>query len=256
MPRGRSKSMARSHRISPGWLEIHHHAVRQEKMASVDVVSHEDHGGLLPLAQMSSKSSCMLEARPWASSAAKGSSMRRYPRRMDEDAGDLHPLLHPARELGGVAVLHLGETHQRQHLAGPSACAPLRLCRAFLRPKQDVGEDASFQGKSVWCWNTIPLSHARARDLVAVDQDPAARGEDEAGDSPEERRFSAALKGRGGRHRTPRAEDGEIDPAEGLGALLPHAEVHRRHPRSPIQRGTGGVKRHDDALARRCQGMK
>ena len=92
--------------------------------------------------------------RVWASTEAKGSSMRSTRGWVGQRAGDRDALLHAAGELPGVLVLDAGEVHPRERLGGPL----VRSCRGSPCSPNSTFLRTLSHGKRLrlYSWKTIP----------------------------------------------------------------------------------------------------
>src|SRR4051794_22980551 len=99
--RGRAKSIRRLSRIRPGRGDMISTRSPRKSASSMSCVTNTT--VVRSRVHTSKSNSCMLR-RVCASSAPKGLVHQKHTRAVDQSARDLDPLLHPARQLGGIAV--------------------------------------------------------------------------------------------------------------------------------------------------------
>jgi hypothetical protein len=122
------------------------------------------------------------------SSAAKGSSSSRI-----FGPGQRHPLLLAAGELVGTPAVQALQPHQRQHLLDPGRGAVL-LPALLLQSKAYVPFHIEVREEGVGLEHHAggPPMRRQARDVLAVQQDPARVGRREPGQEAHQRGLPAA----------------------------------------------------------------
>ena len=108
-------------------------------------------------------------------------------------AGQVDPLLHPARQLRGIAVAETGQSDQIEQF--PRAFAGLTPLQSFAQ-LQSIGDVVDHLAP--WQQAGLLEHHgpvgSRARDVVAIEAKRAAVDGDEPGDGIEERRLAATRR--------------------------------------------------------------
>ena len=113
-----------------------------------------------------------------------------------ERARERDALLHAAGELMRIAVARVPEADELEQLARRASRRSALSRPRIFKPYSTFCRAVMF-GKSEYAWKTMPMSRlfgGDARDVLAVDDDPARVGAVEAGDEPQRRRLAAARR--------------------------------------------------------------